>query len=30
MMGAEKNWVAELNNIQKQHIDTMKSLADAE
>lgn len=30
MMWAEKNWVSELNNIQKQHIDTMKSLADAE
>ena len=30
MMWAEKTWVSELNNIQKQHIDTMKSLADAE
>lgn len=30
MMWAEKTWVSELNNIQKQHIDTMKSLSDAE
>lgn len=30
MMWAEKTWVSELNDIQKQHIDTMKSLADAE
>ena len=30
MFWAEKAWVSELNNIQEQHIRTMKELADAE
>lgn len=30
MMWAEKTWVSELNNIQEQHIKTMKELSDAE
>ena len=30
MFWAEKAWVSELNNIQEQHIKTMKELADAE